>query len=33
MVFWPGDVLKNILATAVAVALFRAFPGLAQRRW
>lgn len=33
MVFWPGDVLKNVLATAVAVALFRAFPGLAQRRW
>lgn len=33
MVFWPGDVLKNVLATAVAVTLFRAFPGLAQRRW
>lgn len=33
MVFWPGDVVKNVLATAVAVSLFRAFPGLAQRRW
>ncbi|MCC3279303.1 biotin transporter BioY [Arthrobacter sp. zg-Y40] len=27
--FWPGDVLKNMLAAAVAVSVFRAFPRMA----
>ncbi|MDQ0756495.1 biotin transporter BioY [Arthrobacter sp. B3I4] len=30
--FYPGDVLKNILAVAVALALHRAFPDLLVRR-
>ncbi|MDN3904590.1 biotin transporter BioY [Arthrobacter sp. YD2] len=29
MAFWPGDVLKNLLAAAVAVSVFKAFPGMA----
>ena len=28
LVYWPGDVIKNIAASAVAVAVHRAFPGL-----
>ena len=28
MAFWPGDVLKNLLAAAVAVSVFKAFPRL-----
>ena len=33
MVFWPGDVIKNLLATAVAATVIRAFPALALRRF
>lgn len=33
MVFWPGDVVKNVLATAVAATVIRAFPALALRRF
>lgn len=33
MVFWPGDVVKNVLATAVAATVVRAFPALALRRF
>ncbi|MFC4369713.1 biotin transporter BioY [Citricoccus nitrophenolicus] len=33
MVFWPGDVIKNVLATAVAATVIRAFPALALRRF
>lgn len=29
MAFWPGDVLKNLLAAAVAVSVFKAFPRMA----
>ena len=28
LIYWPGDVIKNIAASAVAVAVHRAFPGL-----
>ena len=28
MAFWPGDVVKNLLAGAVAVSVFKAFPRL-----
>ena len=28
IVYWPGDVIKNIAASVVAVAVHRAFPGL-----
>lgn len=31
MAFWPGDVLKNLLAAAVGVSVFRAFPRLAAK--
>ncbi|MBF4995138.1 biotin transporter BioY [Arthrobacter gandavensis] len=31
MAFWPGDVLKNLAAAAVAVSVFAAFPRLAPR--
>lgn len=30
--YWPGDVLKNLLAAAVAVAVHKAFPALLARR-
>ncbi|WP_246858353.1 biotin transporter BioY [Citricoccus sp. SGAir0253] len=33
IVFWPGDVIKNVLATAVAATVIRAFPALALRRF
>ncbi|MFC7402400.1 biotin transporter BioY [Citricoccus sp. GCM10030269] len=33
MVFWPGDVIKNVLATAVTATVVRAFPALALRRF
>ena len=33
MVFWPGDVIKNVLATVVAATVIRAFPALALRRF
>jgi len=32
VVFWPGDVLKNILMAVVATAVHRAFPDLLPRR-
>ncbi|MHC6230956.1 biotin transporter BioY [Arthrobacter sp. MMS24-T111] len=32
LVFYPGDVIKNILAAAIAVALHRAFPDVLVRR-
>ena len=32
VVFWPGDVVKNLLAAAVALAVFRAFPDLLRSR-
>ncbi|MCC3264986.1 biotin transporter BioY [Arthrobacter gengyunqii] len=31
MAFWPGDVLKNLLAAAVGVSVFTAFPRLAAK--
>ena len=32
MAFWPGDVLKNLLAAAVGVSVLTAFPRLASKR-
>lgn len=32
VVFWPGDVVKNILTAVVATAVHRAFPDLVRRR-
>jgi biotin transport system substrate-specific component len=32
LVFYPGDIIKNILAAAIAVALHRAFPDVLVRR-
>jgi biotin transport system substrate-specific component len=32
LVFWPGDILKNIAMALVATAVHRAFPGLLTRR-
>lgn len=32
LVFYPGDVIKNILAAGIAVALHRAFPDVLVRR-
>lgn len=32
MLYWPGDVIKNIIASGVAVAVHRAFPGLLAHR-
>lgn len=32
LVFYPGDIIKNILAAGIAVALHRAFPDLLVRR-
>lgn len=32
LTFWPGDVLKNLAAAAVALAVLRAFPELARSR-
>lgn len=32
LVFYPGDIIKNVLAAAVAVALHRAFPDVLVRR-
>lgn len=31
MLYWPGDVIKNVIASGVAVAVHRAFPGLLER--
>ncbi|MFB0834186.1 biotin transporter BioY [Arthrobacter halodurans] len=31
LLYWPGDVVKNLLAAAVAVTVFKAFPRLARR--
>ncbi|WP_297751875.1 biotin transporter BioY [uncultured Tessaracoccus sp.] len=31
LIFWPGDVLKTIVAVVVALAIFKAFPRLMQR--
>lgn len=33
IVFWPGDVIKNVLAATVAATVIRAFPSLALRRF
>jgi biotin transport system substrate-specific component len=30
--FWPGDLLKNLVAGAVAMAIFRAFPDMLRNR-
>ncbi|MCC9204775.1 biotin transporter BioY [Arthrobacter sp. zg-Y769] len=30
MAFWPGDVIKNLLAAVVAVSVFKAFPSMAS---
>ncbi|MGO4238346.1 biotin transporter BioY [Pseudarthrobacter sp. YAF2] len=32
LIFYPGDIIKNILAAAIAVALHRAFPDVLVRR-
>lgn len=32
MLYWPGDVIKNVIAALVAVAVLRAFPGLLGAR-
>ncbi|MDQ0769162.1 biotin transport system substrate-specific component [Pseudarthrobacter defluvii] len=32
LVFYPGDIVKNVLAAAIAVALHRAFPDVLVRR-
>jgi biotin transport system substrate-specific component len=32
LVFYPGDIIKNILAAVIAVALHRAFPDILVRR-
>ena len=32
VVFWPGDVVKNLAAAGVALAIFRAFPDLLRNR-
>ncbi|GER22044.1 biotin transporter BioY [Zafaria cholistanensis] len=31
LAYWPGDLVKNLLAAAIAVAVFKAFPRLARR--
>lgn len=31
LLYWPGDVIKNVVAAVVAVAVHRAFPGLLVR--
>ncbi|WP_411733061.1 biotin transporter BioY [Paeniglutamicibacter sp.] len=33
MAYWPGDVVKNLLAAAIAVSVFKAFPAFARRRF
>ncbi|MDQ0094079.1 biotin transporter BioY [Paeniglutamicibacter psychrophenolicus] len=33
MAYWPGDVVKNLLAAAIAVSVFKAFPAFAARRF
>ncbi|WP_456847575.1 biotin transporter BioY [Cellulomonas sp. P5_C6] len=32
LVYWPGDVIKNLAAAAVAVAIFKAFPDMLRSR-
>ncbi len=32
LVFWPGDVLKNLVAAAIAMAVHKAFPALLSPR-
>ena len=32
LAYWPGDVVKNILAASVAVLIHRAFPDVLRRR-
>ncbi|WP_421733437.1 biotin transporter BioY [Cellulomonas sp.] len=32
VVYWPGDVIKNLAAAAVAVAIFKAFPDMLRSR-
>lgn len=31
MLYWPGDLIKNLIAAAVALSVFKAFPDLARR--
>lgn len=33
MTFWIGDVIKNLLATTIAIAVLKAFPQLAARKF
>lgn len=32
LIFWPGDVVKNLVAAAIAVAVHKAFPALTATR-
>ena len=32
MLYWPGDIVKNVIASGVAVAVHRAFPAILERR-
>ncbi|MDN5658389.1 biotin transporter BioY [Brevibacterium sandarakinum] len=32
LVYWPGDIIKNILAVSVAILIHRAFPDVLRRR-
>ena len=32
VVYWPGDVIKNLAAAGVALAIFRAFPDMLRNR-
>ena len=32
MLYWPGDIVKNVIASGVAVAVHRAVPGILERR-
>ena len=32
LIYWPGDVVKNILAASVALLIHRAFPDILRRR-
>lgn len=32
LIYWPGDIVKNILAASVALLIHRAFPDILRRR-
>lgn len=32
LVYWPGDIIKNVLAVSVAILIHRAFPDVLRRR-